>query len=68
MSLDFSKVTVIEFDGIDHRDAPDYCDAYITIAEYEEEDGTIRELTEDELDELNNDAEFVHDELYNYLY
>ena len=29
--IDFSS---IELDGIDHRDYPDYCDAFICYAEY----------------------------------
>ena len=29
MTLDYSKITNIEFKGINHRDYPDYCDAYI---------------------------------------
>lgn len=41
----------IEVDGIDHRDAPKYCDAHVSYAEWV--DGT--ELTELELDKLNSD-------------
>lgn len=38
-------VNDIEIDGIDTRDYPDFCDAYVSAAWYE--DGT--ELTEEEL-------------------
>jgi hypothetical protein len=61
--IDLTKVSVIEFDGIDHRDHPDYCDAYILSAEY---DG--REMTEEELEELNEDREFVHEQVWNHIY
>lgn len=61
--LDYSKLDDIVFSGIDHRDAPDYCDAFITSASY---DG--RELTKEELDELNEDTSFVYECLMNYLH
>lgn len=54
----------IEFDGVDHRDAPDYCDAYITSATHG--DGTA--LTESELDEVSDDSYFVYQSLMDYLY
>jgi len=44
------KIINAEFDGIDHGDYPDCCDAFCVYAEFE--DGTP--LTELELDELNN--------------
>jgi len=46
----------IDLDGIDTRDYPDFCDAYIC---YAEKDG--RPLTEDELDRLNEDRDLVYD-------
>lgn len=45
-------------------DAPDFCDAYISYAEYE--DGTP--LTEDELDKLNEDTDLVHEHVSKHLY
>ena len=53
----------IEFDGIDYSDYPDFCDAFICSADI---DG--REMTDDELDELNNNREFVSNALQNYLF
>lgn len=55
--------TNIDFDGIDHSDAPDYCDAYIIAADY---NGIP--LTEEELDTLNEDSCFVYEALMDYLY
>tara|TARA_R100000388_G_C7185696_1_gene130962 strand:- start:473 stop:664 length:192 start_codon:yes stop_codon:yes gene_type:complete len=46
----------VTFDGIDHRDYPDYCNAFILDAMY---DGRI--LSDDELNELNEDAELVYE-------
>lgn len=48
----------IEIDGIDRRDYPDFCDAFISYAEYE--DGT--ELSESELDELTeNMGDYINE-------
>ena len=44
-----TNIVVTEWDGIDHSDAPDYCDAYIVSAE---RDGV--ELTDEEIEEINN--------------
>jgi len=54
----------LEFDGIHNWDAPDYCDAFIVAASFT--DGT--ELTDDELDELNEDSQFVYESLQDYLH
>jgi hypothetical protein len=62
-TLDYSKIDNIEFDGIDHSDAPDYCDAYIVSANY---DGVP--MTEEQIEELNEDSEFVYESLMNYLH
>ena len=55
--LDYTKITNIEVDGIDHKDHPQYCDGYISYAEY---DG--REMTEEEL--TNLDSDFVYEQVY----
>jgi hypothetical protein len=61
--LNYDLIDNIEFEGIDHNDYPDYCDVYIISADY---DG--REMTEDEIEELNDDSGFVYDKLMNFLY
>ena len=62
--LDLSQVTDLEFDGIDHSDYPDFCDAYVCEATYQG-----RDMTEDELDDLNeNYSGFVHEKLFDHLY
>ncbi len=60
--MDYTKITNIEFDGIDHQDYPDYCDAFISSADYDGE-----EMTEEQLEEVNDNREFVYDKLMNYL-
>jgi hypothetical protein len=64
VSLNGKPVNIgsIEIDGIDRNDHPDYVDAYITYAEYE--DGTP--LTDEELMSLEDDnygltGELIHD-------
>ena len=57
-----NKIDNIIFDGIDHEDYPDYCDAYILSADY---DG--RKMTEQELEELNDERDFVHEKLLDYI-
>ena len=61
--LDYSLLEDIQLDGIDHRDSPDYVDAFIASASY-----NGRELTKQELDELNEDSNFVYECVLNYLY
>ena len=61
--LDYTKITNIEFEGIDYRDAPDFADAYISNADYNGE-----EMTDAQLEELNSDSGFVYDMLIEYIY
>jgi hypothetical protein len=58
MKLDYSKITVDEMD-INTADYPDFCDSFIISASWE--DGTP--LNDAELDELNDDADFVYNEI-----
>ena len=53
----------IEFDGIDYKDYPDFCDAYISKAMIDD-----RECDWNEIDMLNNDREFVYEKLMLHLY
>jgi|TARA_R100001530_G_scaffold27155_4_gene21772 hypothetical protein len=54
--IDTTKVSDIEVEDVMLSDFPDFCDAYIASATY---DG--KEMTEEELNELNEDADFVYD-------
>lgn len=63
MKLDYSLIEDIELDGIDRRDAPDYVDAFIVSASY-----NGREMSQAELDILNEDRSFVYECLLSYLY
>ena len=61
--MDFKKITDIEFEGIDYSDAPRFCDAFIASAQYKG-----KEATEKQLDEMSENADFVHEELNKFLY
>lgn len=66
--LNYSRITDIEVDGVDTSDYPDFCDAYICSANYKTIWGTYRELTEDELERLNEDSSFVYDQVIDRLF
>jgi len=61
--LDYSKISDIEVDGVHGWDSPDFCDAFISAATYEG-----RDMTDDELDQLNEDSDFVHECVQQKLY
>ena len=64
MEIDFTKITNVEVDGIDHNDYPDFVDAFIASAEY---DG--REMTDEEIDYINDvHLDFVQECVYNHLF
>jgi len=61
--MDYKLIDDIEVEGIDTRDYPDFCDAFISAATYKGE-----QMTEAQLDELNEDSGFVYDCVINKLY
>lgn len=63
MNIDFTKVEVLTVGGIDMQDYPDFCDAYIEEAEI---NGVY--ATDEELDAINEDGDFVYEAVMNYLY
>ena len=56
-------ITNVKFEGIDHKDYPDYCDAYIVSADYNGEP-----MTDEQIEELAQDTELVYDLLIEHLY
>jgi len=61
--MDITKIDNIDFEGIDYKDAPDFCDAFISSADY-----NGLEMTDEQLEAINEDSDFVHEELYKYLH
>lgn len=61
--FDYSKIDDIEVDGIDTKDYPDFCDAYISSATYKG-----KEMTESQLEKLNENSSFVYECVIDQLY
>ena len=63
MKIDFKKVEVIGVDGIDHCDYPEYCDAYISEANYKG-----KPMSDNMLDEINdNHPDFVYQQVWAFI-
>lgn len=60
--MDYKLIDNIEF-YYDLRDYPDFSDANIVSADY---NGIP--MNEDQLDEINQDSDFIHEELLKHLY
>jgi hypothetical protein len=65
--IDFSKLDDIEFDNINYRDAMDFSDAFICRCLINDNE-QWREATEEELDEINDDSDFVYEELLKQMF
>jgi hypothetical protein len=63
INLDYSGISHVYCEDIDHKDAPDYCDAYISEATY-----FGRPMTELELEILNEDSDFVYDSVIEQIH
>jgi hypothetical protein len=61
--MDYKLIDNVEVAGIDTKDYPDFCDAYIMSADYNGE-----EMSEEQLDEINQDGDFVRDAVDKYIY
>ena len=65
MDLSLINPFKLIIDGIDHKDHPDYCDAYYSYGEFY--GGEI--LTDDQLEQLKDlDPELFYDVLTNTIY
>ncbi len=62
-ALDYNLISNIEVDGIDTRDYPDFCDAFIASMDY-----GGRPATDEELDLINEDQSFVYDQVIKKMY
>ena len=61
--MDYKKIDNIEVDGIDFKDYPDFSNAYIVSADY---DGVP--MTDEQLDEINDDGDFQYECIMNDLH
>ena len=62
MNIDFSKVKVLNVDGIDMQDYPKFCDAYIDEALI---DGV--RASDEELDVINENYSFLEEAICNHI-
>lgn len=60
---DYKKISNVEVEDIDRDDYPDFSDAYISYAEYDGES-----MTDEQLEELNQDGLFVYDAIHMRLF
>jgi hypothetical protein len=64
MTIDIKKISSVKFGGIDHKDYPEYCDAYIEEFDYDGEPAT-----DEQIEYLNTEAtDIVYDLLMNHLF
>lgn len=63
MALNLELVSDVVVDDVFLWDSPDFCDAHISSATY---DGIM--MTEEQLDELNEDRDFVHECVQRWVY
>jgi hypothetical protein len=64
MIIDISLVDNILVDGIDWNDYPDFCDAFISSADY-----NGKKMSEELIDKLNNEhPDFVYEQVVNAIY
>ena len=61
--MDYKLISNIELGGVDTKDYPDFCDAFIESADY---DG--KPMTEEQLDEINEDGEFIYECVQRHLF
>ena len=62
MNIDFDKVKVLNVDGIDMKDYPKFCDAYIDEALI---DGV--RASDEELDIINENYSFLEEAICNHI-
>jgi hypothetical protein len=63
IELDYTKISDIEIENIDHSDYPDFCDAYISDATYDGE-----QMSNEQLEQLNYDTSFVYDQVIKRIF
>jgi hypothetical protein len=51
----YKTINNIQLGGVDTKDSPDFTDAFIISADYDSV-----EMSDKEIEELNNDSDFIH--------
>lgn len=61
--MDLTKITDVIVQDIHYWDTPDYCDAFICSATYNGEP-----MTDEQLNEINENSDFVYESILKQLY
>jgi hypothetical protein len=61
--MNYELIENIELDGVDVSDYPDFCDAFISSADY---NGIP--MTDEQLDVINEDYDFIYECVQNKLF
>lgn len=61
--IDYDLIEDVAVDGIDYSDYPDFCDAFIASVTY-----NGKPMSDEMLDTLNEDYQFVYESVENHLY
>jgi hypothetical protein len=61
--IDYALIDNIVIEGIDGKDYPDFCDAFIASADHA---GTP--MTDEMIEALNKDSDFVYQQVLNFIY
>ena len=61
--MDYKKISNIWVEGIDYKDYPDFVDAFIDSADYDGEP-----MKDEQLDEINQDTDFVYECVIKQIY
>ncbi len=64
--IDYEKIDDVVIEGVDHGDSPDFCDAYVSKAGYDDPKHGYRQLTDDELESL--DPDWVYGQVENWIH
>jgi len=64
LDINLVNFDTFEVEDVDRKDYPDFCDAFIGYAEFN--NGTP--LSDNELDELNEESEIVYEAAYDSMY
>lgn len=54
--FDYEKISNVEVNGVDRKDHPNYCDAHILSADYDD-----TPMSDEMIDKLNENSSYVHD-------
>ena len=66
MTIEFSQVTNMQIDGVDMKDYPKFCDAYVESAEFH--NGTpLNDQQLEELNDLDETMSWVNENAYETL-